>query len=235
MACGTAPAPRHGRWPPNCSARRRPSSPSSRRPARCVVMCVSADRDVLSLVAAMAPALRQGSIVIDCSTVGADTARAASAQLRGPRRRVPRCAGERRRRRRRQGHARDHGRRRGNRPGACPTRACRPWAPTITHFGAQGAGQAAKATNQIMVAGINRANAEALAFAAAYGLDLAQGDRHARAWRGRQLVSHPSRPEHGARRLSARLPGPAPPEGSQHLPRRWRAPAAPNCPWSRRR
>jgi 3-hydroxyisobutyrate dehydrogenase len=43
---------------------------------------------------------------------------------------------------------------------------------TITHFGAQGAGQAAKATNQIMVAGIIRANAEALAFAAAYGLDL---------------------------------------------------------------
>jgi len=43
---------------------------------------------------------------------------------------------------------------------------------TITHFGAQGSGQAAKATNQIMVAGIIRANAEALAFAAAHGLDL---------------------------------------------------------------
>ena len=43
---------------------------------------------------------------------------------------------------------------------------------TLTHFGPQGAGQAAKATNQIMVAGIIRANAEALAFAAAQGLAL---------------------------------------------------------------
>ncbi|HEV7432273.1 MAG TPA: NAD(P)-binding domain-containing protein, partial [Steroidobacteraceae bacterium] len=46
-----------------------------------LVMCVSADRDVLSLVAEIAPALRKGSIVIDCSTVSADTARAAGAPL----------------------------------------------------------------------------------------------------------------------------------------------------------
>src|SRR3954467_5159844 len=46
-----------------------------------VVMCVSADRDVLSLIAALAPALRRGSIVIDCSTVSAETANAAAAQL----------------------------------------------------------------------------------------------------------------------------------------------------------
>ena len=46
-----------------------------------LVICVSADRDVLSLVAAIAPALRKDSIVIDCSTVGADTARSAGAQL----------------------------------------------------------------------------------------------------------------------------------------------------------
>src|SRR4051812_11933870 len=48
-----------------------------------VVMCVSADRDVLSLVAEMAPSLREGSILIDCSTVAADTALAAAAQLAG--------------------------------------------------------------------------------------------------------------------------------------------------------
>ena len=35
-----------------------------------LVMCVSADRDVLALVESMAPTLRKGSIVIDCSTVG---------------------------------------------------------------------------------------------------------------------------------------------------------------------
>ncbi|MDE2220634.1 MAG: NAD(P)-dependent oxidoreductase, partial [Gammaproteobacteria bacterium] len=43
---------------------------------------------------------------------------------------------------------------------------------TITLFGPHGAGQAAKATNQIMVAGIIRAVGEALAFARAHGLEL---------------------------------------------------------------
>jgi len=43
---------------------------------------------------------------------------------------------------------------------------------TITHFGASGAGQAAKATNQIMCAGIIRAVAEAMAFARAQQLPL---------------------------------------------------------------
>jgi 3-hydroxyisobutyrate dehydrogenase len=43
---------------------------------------------------------------------------------------------------------------------------------TVTHFGASGAGQAAKATNQIMCAGIIQAVAEAMAFAKAEGLPL---------------------------------------------------------------
>jgi len=43
---------------------------------------------------------------------------------------------------------------------------------TITHFGPCGAGQAAKATNQIMCAGIIQAVAEAMAFAKAEGLPL---------------------------------------------------------------
>ena len=43
---------------------------------------------------------------------------------------------------------------------------------TITHFGASGSGQAAKATNQIMCAGIIQAVAEAMAFAKAQGLPL---------------------------------------------------------------
>jgi 3-hydroxyisobutyrate dehydrogenase len=45
---------------------------------------------------------------------------------------------------------------------------------TITRFGDTGAGQAAKATNQIMCAGIIRAVGEAMAFARAQGLPLAQ-------------------------------------------------------------
>ena len=43
---------------------------------------------------------------------------------------------------------------------------------TIEHFGDSGAGQATKATNQIMCAGIIRACAEAMAFAGAHDLPL---------------------------------------------------------------
>jgi 3-hydroxyisobutyrate dehydrogenase len=43
---------------------------------------------------------------------------------------------------------------------------------TITHFGPTGSGQAAKATNQIMCAGIIEAVSEAMAFARAQGLPL---------------------------------------------------------------
>jgi 3-hydroxyisobutyrate dehydrogenase len=43
---------------------------------------------------------------------------------------------------------------------------------TVTHLGPSGAGQAAKATNQIMCAGIIQAVAEAMAFAKAEGLPL---------------------------------------------------------------
>jgi 3-hydroxyisobutyrate dehydrogenase len=43
-----------------------------------VVICVSADSDVLAVVDALLHGLRPGSIVIDCSTVGADTAREAA-------------------------------------------------------------------------------------------------------------------------------------------------------------
>lgn len=136
-----------------------------------LVMCVSADRDVLSLVDAIAPSLRKGSIVIDCSTVGADTARTAGTQL-GTRGvdflDAPVSGGV-------EGAAKGTlaimvGGEERVLERARPVLAA--MGATITHFGAQGAGQAAKATNQIMVAGINRANAEALAFAAAHGLNL---------------------------------------------------------------
>src|SRR5487761_1206218 len=46
-----------------------------------VVLCVSADSDVLDVVRALAPALASGSFVIDCSTVAADTARKAAELL----------------------------------------------------------------------------------------------------------------------------------------------------------
>src|SRR5579884_1096897 len=46
-----------------------------------VVICVSADADVLEVVRALAPGLHSGALVIDCSTVSAETARAADAIL----------------------------------------------------------------------------------------------------------------------------------------------------------
>jgi len=136
-----------------------------------VVICVSADPDVLAVIASISPELRPGSLVIDCTTTGADTARAAAAQLAA--RRVdfldaPVSGGV-------------EGAAKGTLAimvgGEAPVlERARPvlqaMGATITHFGPHGAGQAAKATNQIMVAGIIRADAEALAFAAAQGLAL---------------------------------------------------------------
>ncbi len=138
-----------------------------------VVICVSADPDLLAIIDAIAPVVEREQLIIDCSTVSADTARLAAARL-----------GER--------HARFldapiSGGVEGARAGslaimvggeAASVQRAMPllsaMGSTITHFGPTGAGQAAKATNQIMVAGIIRAIAEALAFAAAQGLPLEQ-------------------------------------------------------------
>jgi len=141
------------------------------RNCEAVVMCVSADQDVLEVVAALAPTLRPGTLVIDCSTVSADTARTAGGQLAA--RGVdfldaPVSGGV-------EGAAKGTLAIMVGGSAAALQRAepvLRALGTTITHFGPQGSGQAAKATNQIMVAGIIRANAEALAFASAQGLAL---------------------------------------------------------------
>src|SRR5690606_29624620 len=49
--------------------------------SECVVMCVSADADVLDVVRVLATSLEKGALVIDCSTVSAETARSAAALL----------------------------------------------------------------------------------------------------------------------------------------------------------
>ena len=141
--------------------------------ARCdvVVLCVSADADVLEVVDALAPGLRPASIVVDCSTVAADTAREAARRLaaRGVEfLDAPVSGGV-------------EGARDGKLaimvggPEAAFERA-RPvleaMGRVVTHFGPGGAGQAAKATNQIMCAGIIQAVGEAMAFARAEGLPL---------------------------------------------------------------
>jgi 3-hydroxyisobutyrate dehydrogenase len=136
-----------------------------------IVLCVSADADVLEVLDALAPGLRAGSIVVDCSTVSADTAREAARRLSV--REVEFL------------DAPVSGGVEGARDGrlaimvggsAAALERARPvlaaMGRTVAHFGPNGAGQAAKATNQIMCAGIIQAVAEAMAFAKAEGLPL---------------------------------------------------------------
>jgi 3-hydroxyisobutyrate dehydrogenase len=138
-----------------------------------LVVCVSADEDVLEVVRALAPGLSPGSLVIDCSTVSSATAQAAGALVaargaafldcpvsggvEGARQGTlaVMCGGD----------ARDFER-------ARPVLAA--MGKTLSLFGPIGAGQATKATNQIMCAGIIRAVAEAMAFARAQRLPLDQ-------------------------------------------------------------
>ena len=131
-----------------------------------VVSCVSADADVLNVTRAMAPALKQGALVLDCSTVGADTARQA-AELLAPQRvdflDCPVSGGVE--------GARDATLAIMVGGGLSAFERAQPilkaLGRTIAHFGPTGSGQAAKATNQIMCAGIIEAVSEAMAFAKA--------------------------------------------------------------------
>ncbi len=141
--------------------------------ARCeaVVLCVSADRDVLDVVEALSHGLRPGTLIIDCSTVSAETARAAEARLRSASADFLDCPVSGGVEGARDGTLAIMA---GGDPGAFER--ARPvldaLGKTLTYFGPSGSGQAAKATNQIMCAGIIEAVAEAMAFARAHGLPL---------------------------------------------------------------
>lgn len=136
-----------------------------------VLVCVSADADVLAVVDALLPGLRPGSIVIDHSTVSATTARMAAEKLENSGARfldAPVTGGV-------------EGAKNGNLAvmvggNAETLEKVRPIlqaeATRIVHMGAVGNGQASKAVNQVMCAGINQAVTEALAFGAAQGLDM---------------------------------------------------------------
>ena len=152
-----------------CSAATSPAALA--RLSEAVVLCVSADADVLAVVEALLPGVRPGLLVVDCSTVSAATARTAAARLAGAGADFVDCPVS--------------GGVEGARDatlammaGATPEAFARALplleklGRTITHMGPTGAGQAAKATNQIMCAGIIQAVAEAMAFAKAEGLPL---------------------------------------------------------------
>jgi 3-hydroxyisobutyrate dehydrogenase len=139
--------------------------------AELVITSVSADRDLLEMTERLKPLLRSGQILLDTSTVSAESARAAAASLAeigvgfldGP----------------------VSGGKEGAEKGTMVmmlggdaelVERVRPVLEVITgkidHMGPIGAGQATKAVNQIMVAGINQAVTEALAFGQAHGLDM---------------------------------------------------------------
>jgi len=136
-----------------------------------VVICVSADEDVRAVVAGLDAGLSPRMIVMDCSTVGSGTARDMHARLaplgvgfldcpvsggvEGARAATLAIMVG--------GEEEDFSR-------ALPV--LEKMGKTIAHMGPSGAGQATKATNQIMCAGIIQAVGEAMAFAHAEGLPL---------------------------------------------------------------
>jgi len=136
-----------------------------------IVLCISADADVLAIVERLAASLRPGTIIVDCSTVSAATARRAAATVAaagGVFLDCPVSGGV-------------EGARNGTLAIMCggdeqAFARARPvlekLGRTVVRIGPTGAGQATKATNQIMCAGIIQAVGEAMAFARAEGLPL---------------------------------------------------------------
>lgn len=134
-----------------------------------VVLCVSLDADVLENVNALAEVLKPGAIVVDHSTVAVETARRSAATLA-----VHDIAFL---------DAPVSGGAEGARNGklsvmvggdphalARATPVIESYAARITHMGDTGAGQATKAVNQVLVAGINEAVCEGLALGEKLGL-----------------------------------------------------------------
>lgn len=136
-----------------------------------VVICVSADEDVKEVVTGLEPGLSPRMIVMDCSTVSSQTARALAQRLAPLGAAFLDCPVS------------------GGVEGARQASLAimvggdeeafqrahpvlEAMGKTIAWFGPSGAGQAAKATNQIMCAGIIQAVGEAMAFARAEGLPL---------------------------------------------------------------
>lgn len=136
-----------------------------------ILMCVSADEDVMQMVLAVAETIKPGSVVIDTSTVSSQTAQQAAKILKANQADfldAPVSGGV-------------EGARQGNLAmmvggDANVLERVKPILEAITarieHMGDTGTGQACKAVNQIMCAGINQAVTEALAFGEAQGLDM---------------------------------------------------------------
>lgn len=136
-----------------------------------VLMCVSADQDVLAMVERLAKTIKPGAVVVDMSTVSRETAKKAAAMLAEKQAAfldAPVSGGVE-----------------GAKNGTLAMMVggdldalekarsvLEAMTGRIMHMGATGSGQATKAVNQIMAAGINQAVTEALAFAQAQNLPM---------------------------------------------------------------
>ena len=136
-----------------------------------VLLCVSRDADVLEMVEQVATTASAGTIVVDTSTVSSNTAELAAAELAKKNVAFLDCPVS--------------GGVEGAKNGtlammvggdaevlARAEDTLRAIAATVTLIGSTGSGQACKAVNQIMCAGVNQAVTEALAFGEAMGLDM---------------------------------------------------------------
>jgi len=136
-----------------------------------VLICVSADKDVLEMITAISQTIKPGAIVVDLSTVSSETAKNAAAMLADKQVAfldAPVSGGV-------EGAKNGTlsmmvGGDAGILEQAKPVLAS--MSARITHMGEVGSGQTTKAVNQIMCAGINQAVTEALAFAQAQGLAM---------------------------------------------------------------
>ena len=136
-----------------------------------ILLCVSRDADVLEMVEQVATTAGPGSVVVDTSTVSSNTAKFAAAKLAETGVAFLDCPVS----------GGVEGSRSGTLAmmvGGSPSVLARAEgtlasiAAVITLVGPTGSGQACKAVNQIMCAGINQAVTEALAFGEAMGLDM---------------------------------------------------------------
>ncbi len=136
-----------------------------------VILCVSRDADVLEMTEQVASSAAAGTIVVDTSTVGSATAQRAADILAEKNVAFLDCPVS--------------GGVEGAKNGtlammvggdaevlARAEETLRAIAATVTLIGPTGSGQACKAVNQIMCAGVNQAVTEALAFGEAMGLDM---------------------------------------------------------------
>jgi 3-hydroxyisobutyrate dehydrogenase len=136
-----------------------------------ILICVSADQDVLEMVTAITPTIKPGSVVVDMSTVSNATVEQAVAILAEKQvdfLDAPVSGGT-------------EGAKNGNLAmmlggNTEAFEKARPVLEAMTsriiHVGDNGTGQGTKAVNQIMAAGINQAVTEALAFGEAQGLPM---------------------------------------------------------------